>query len=86
MKFNLVLCFGFLKKQYFLSRVLKNLYPDDFIHDIVPCNRGVYIILKENAYLDSTKDSLQTFYKKIVNNEKIDKIHPKIQIDRKKEK
>lgn len=61
-------------------------YPDNFIHDIVPCDRGVYIILKENDYLDSTKNNLQTLYKKIVNDKKIDKTHPKIKIDRKKEK
>lgn len=67
-------------------RVLKNLYPDDFIHDIVPCDRGVYIILKENDYLNLTKGELQKLYKEIVNNEKIEKTRPKIPIDRKKEK
>ena len=69
-----------------MIRVLKNLYSDDFFHDIVPCDKGVYIILKETSNLESTKNDIRNLYLDIVKGVKIDKAPSKIPIDRKKEK
>lgn len=66
--------------------ILKNLYSDADIHDIVPCKKGIYIILKETTNLNTLRENLCKFYTDIVNSAKKDATPPQIPVNRKSSK
>ena len=55
-----------------LERMLRSLFIDK-LHDIVPCNNGLYIILKESDDLEYVRKDVHKFYTDLVASKKISK-------------